>query len=354
MVFECYLKPKDVEEIVEQNGEEKIYTVKRKYPNGRYLCIANGAILHDGPLPYADGLIPFAKYVNYVDPRNFWGISEVEQLASPQIILNKIISYTIDVLLLTSNPIWVVDHSADVDTDRLNNIPGAVVEKAPGSEVRRENGPALNPGFLAVIDRMINWFNQTAGNSEFSRGEAPGGVTAASAIEQLISASRTRIRQRQRNLDCYLKNAGRLWMNRVLEFYTVPRVYRMTNKDGSQYFLKFHISDVDVNGEQKKQATIHQYDPNQQGQYNENVKTIILNGDLDISIRAGSDLPFEAADKERRALALFDRKIIDAYEVLDQLQYPNKDQILQRMTEREQQAAQAAAEAQNAGGMPAQ
>jgi hypothetical protein len=339
MVFECYLKPKDVEEFAEDKDDEKIYTVKKKYPNGRYVCIANGMILHDGDLPYEDGLIPFSKYVNYVDPRQFWGISEVEQLASPQIILNKILSYTIDVLLYTSNPIWLVSNDADVDTDNLNNIPGTVVEHSPGASVRRENGPPLNPGFMQVLDRVIGWFNDVAGQSDFSQGKAEGGVTAASAIEQLITASRTRIRQRMRNLDCYLKTAGRQWLNRVLENYTAPRVYRMTNLDGSPYFLKFHVDDVeDENGNKRKQATVHKYD--EKGEIE--VQQLILNGELDLKVNAGSDLPFEAADKEQKALALYDRQIIDAEEVLNQLQYPNREKILMRLQARQQQQAQQA------------
>jgi hypothetical protein len=335
MVFEAYLKPEDVEEYAEQTAEgEKVYKVRLKYPQGRYVVIANGMLLQDGPLENEDGEIPFQKYVNYADPRQFWGISEVEQLASPQMILNKILSYTIDVLLYTSNPIWIVDNSADVDTDNLNNIPGAIVEKSPGSEVRRENGPPLNPGFMQVLDRVIGWFNDVAGQSDFSRGEAPGGVTAASAIEQLISASRTRVRQRMRNLDCYLKNAGRQWLYRVLENYTVPRVYRLTNKDGSQYFLKFHIDNVETEQGPKKKATIISQDA--QGA-NIETKQLILNGELDLRVQSGSDLPFEAADKERKSLALFDRQIIDAEEVLEQLQYPNREKILQRLAERQQQ-----------------
>jgi hypothetical protein len=346
MVYECYLKPNDVEEHAEQNEDgSKIYKVQRKYPNGRYVVIANGMILSDGPLPFEDGEIPFHKYVNYVDPRQFWGISEVEQLASPQIILNKILSYTIDVLLYTSNPIWIVDNSADVDTDNLNNIPGAVVEKAPNSEVRRENGPPLNPGFMQVLDRVIGWFNDVAGQSDFSRGEAPGGVTAASAIEQLISASRTRIRQRMRNLDCYLKNAGRQWLFRVLEHYTAPRVYRLTNQDGSQYFLKFHVDNVETEMGPKKQATIIEQD---ETGATLSTQQLILSGELDLRVQSGSDLPFEAADKERKALALFDRQIIDAEEVLEQLQYPNREKILQRLAERQQMQAQQQAQQQGA------
>ena len=103
--------------------------------------------------------------------------------------------------------------------------------------------------------------------------------------------------------------------------------------------MKIHIDDVEVenNGvmEKKKQATVHTYDETGETQ----VKQMLLSGELDITVQAGSDLPFETADKERKALALFDRQIIDAEEVLTQLQYPNKEKLLMRLNARQQAAA---------------
>ena len=146
-----------------------------------------------------------------------------------------------------------------------------------------------------------------------------------------------------RNLDGYLKNAGRQWLFRVLENYTVPRVYRLTNQDGTPYFLKFHVDNVETEAGPKKRATIIEQD-----EMGNSVQTqqLILNGELDLRVQSGSDLPFEAADKERKALALYDRQIIDAEEVLEQLQYPNREKILQRLAERQQMAAQQQAAAQ--------
>ena len=137
-------------------------------------------------------------------------------------------------------------------------------------------------------------------------------------------------------------------MNRVLEHYTAPRVYRMTAKDGTPYFMKVHIDDVEVEQDgmmvNKKRATVHTYD--EQGETQ--VQQLILSGELDIKVQAGSDLPVEAADKERKALALFDRQIIDAEEVLTQLQYPNKEKLLMRLNERQQLMAQQQAAQQGA------
>jgi hypothetical protein len=352
LVIEWYGKPKEYEESVtneigEDGVERKRYVVRSKYPNGRYVVIANGIILEDGPLPYDDGLIPFSKYVNYCDPRQFWGISEVEQLESPQRAFNKILSYAIDIMLYCSNPGWIISNDADVDTDNLTNQPGAVIEKSPSGTVERVQGAQLPPHFMQVLDRLVGWFNDVAGQSEFSRGEAPGGVTASSAIEQLIAASRTRIRQKQRNLDDYLQDSGRQYLNRILQYYTVPRVFRITGKDGTPYFMKMSIEKIaDDRGDQVTAAVIQSYDKSPNGQVIiGDPQRVFLRGELDIKVQAGSDLPFEAADKERKALALFDRQIIDAEEVLDQIQYPNKEKVLARIAE--QQAAQAAMAQQN-------
>lgn len=345
LVLHYYCKPQDVEESVEQDEQgKKTYTAKKKYPKGRYICIANGIPLEDGPLPFEDSLIPFSKYNNYLLPREYWGISEIEQLESPQRVFNKILCFMLDSMVYCGNPMWIVDSSSDVDPETLSNIPGGIIEKTPGSEVRREPGVAVNPIFLQTLDRLIQWFNDTAGNSEFSKGNAPGGVTAASAIEQLISASRTRIRQKMRQFDLYMRTVGRQYANRVFQFYKAPRIYRLTNDQGANEFFKFNTAEeMDETGAPVKAAYVQQYNQNDLGEMMPgDVNRLILKGDLDIRVTTGSDLPFEAADKERKALALFDRQIIDAEEVLDQLNYPNKDKILQRIMMAQQQAQAAA------------
>lgn len=184
---------------------------------------------------------------------------------------------------------------------------------------------------MSLLDSLMGWFNVVSGQGELSRGDAPGGVTAASAIEQLIKASKTRIRQKQRNLDEFLKDAGRLYMSRVFEFYTVPKIYRITEKDGSQVFRKFRI---ETQGD-KKVAVFSDYQKNDKGLLSPlPERQLELAGKFDVRVQTGSDLPFEEADTERKVLQLFDRQIIDSEEVLNRLQYPNKEKILQRIADK--------------------
>jgi hypothetical protein len=346
LVIEGYLKPIEaVEEKEEDDNGNTTFIVKKKYPRGRHIKIANGMLILDEDLEDDDLNIPFAKYNNYILPHEFYGVSEVEPLEGLQRIFNKIVCFTLDAYALTGNPIWIVDEDSGVDTDSgFVNIPGSIVEKAPGSEVRRVEGAAITSGALSLIDRLESWFNKIGGISDLQSGEAPGGVTASSAIEQLIAIQRTRIRQKQRNMDEFLKDAGTLYMNRVLQYYSAPKIYRITGDDGSTIFRKFSIEKrpndnggVDNVGIIQDTVVGKDKKPAEQPS-----REMILKGMFDVEVKSGSSLPFEAADKERKTFALFDRQLIDEEEVFERLDIPNKEEILMRLKQRQQQAAQAA------------
>lgn len=344
-VVEAFLKPatlvEDENDVEDESGTiKKEYTVRKKYPNGRHVVIANNMILLDEELPYEDNLIPFSKMVNYILPREYFGVSEIEQLEGPQRIFNKFLCFALDAWALTGNPVWICDTNAGIDSDEgIINVPGSIIEKNPGTEVRQVQGVGMNPALMPFLDRLVGWFNSVAGqSSDLSQGDAPGGVTAASAIEQLVRIARTRVRQKQRNLDSWLSDVGRQYINRVFQFYDVPKIYRITNDDGSQVFMRFRM---EKNEKGERVAVKSEFGQNPSGKIIEGPEeTLIVKGNFDISVKTGSDLPFEQGDVERKALALFDRGIIDAEEVLERLEIPNRDRILTRMMERQQQAAQ--------------
>ncbi len=309
-----------------------------KYPNGKKIVIANGVLLEEGPNPYEDGDFPYQRWQNYVLPREFWGMSEIEQLEGPQKTFNKLVSFVLDVLTLMGNPIWVVDTTSGVDTDNLFNKPGLVVEKEPGSEVRREEGVQLQPYVLQVIDRMKDWFDQVAGSQDVSRGVNPGGVTAAAAIAGLQDAAQTRIRQKSRNLDCYLQNLGQQYISRVFQFYTSPQVFRLTGKDGANKYFKFNVKD---DGQGNKSAVVERYSDDGLSM---GINEYQVRGKFDVRVTTGSSLPFSKAEKEDRLTKLFQLGIIDEEEVLKGLDYPNYQAVLDRVKQKQMEAAQAGAQ----------
>ena len=325
-------------------GENSPLYVKRlKYPNGRKIVVINGVLCHDGPNEYEDKKFPYVKLTNYILPREFWGMSEVEQLESPQRIFNKLLSFTLDVLTLMGNPIWKVGTTSGVDTDNLFNRPGIIVEADDINQVQREEGVQLQPYVLQMIDRMKQWFDDISGSNDVSRGVRPEGVTAASAIEALQDAAQTRLRQKSRNIDAYMQDFGQMYQSRVFQNYDAPRVFRITNDQNVTKYFKFHVDTMKdpITGQESKVAKVREYSQGQDGKhYLGEEKQYPINRKFDVKIATGSALPFEKSRVEQQSYSLFDRGIIDAEEVLKNIRYPNAMQLMTRMQEKAAQQAQ--------------
>lgn len=379
LLITCWIAPEflvdDYEEIERKtdnpDGTFSVeYIQKARWPKGRKVVICGKVLLENDENPNDDSLIPFQRLLNYVLPREFWGISEVEQLEGPQKTFNKLLNFALDVLTLMGNPIWIVDTSADIDTDNLVSKPGLVVEKAPGSEVRREEGVQLQPYVLQLAEKMVEWFDSVSGSQDVSRGVQPTGITAASAISSLQEAAQTRLRQKSRNGDYYLQDLGSQWLSRTFQYRTAPEMYRLTGKDGVEKYFRMHVEHYEKTEEREEvdpvtgEVAIAQVPTGEMGKrmvvqpYGEGGKLDItqqkvyeIRGKFDVRVSTGSSLPFAKAEKEQKSLNLFDRGIIDAEEVLKNLDYPNWQAVLQRMTEKQQAAAEAEMMAKT-GGMP--
>jgi len=356
LVITCYLKDDSIiTDRVKKEGdngkEEEVEERRKEFPKGRRIILANKVILQDGPNPYDDGEFPYEKYSNYILPREFFGESEIAQLEGPQRIFNKMVSFALDVLTLTGNPIWILDSNSGVDASNIFNSPGLIVEKQPGTEVRREAGTQLQPYVLQLIDRMKSWFDDISGVNEVSRGAVPTGVQAGIAIQSLQDAAQTRIRQKSRNLDVALQKMGQHYLSRVLQFYTAPRVVRLTNNESAVKFFKLAVDiEKDEKGDLKRRDLIVvPFSENEQGRLVEGEQMRFdLIRNFDVRVQTGSALPFARAEKESKLLQFFDRGLIDREEVLKNSELPNWEAILKRITEREQ-AQQAAQQQQPQG-----
>lgn len=346
--------------------ETKEYEQVAKYPKGRKIVIANGILCQDDENPYDDGETPLERYPNYILPREYWGMSEVEQLEGPQKTFNKLISFALDVLTLMGNPVWMIPSSSGVDPENLTNRPGLNVEFDGESAPYRVEGTQLQPYVLQLIDKMADWFDSIGGSQDVTRGVQPTGITAASAIDSLQEAAQTRVRQKARNLDFYLQDVGRHWLSRTMQFRTAPQLYRLTGNDGVQKYFKMHVEKFDkttlqvdpVTGQEIQVPTGEQGHRFSVQPYNENglidpeqAKVYELRGKLDVKVVTGSSLPFAKAEKEAKLLNLFDRGIVDEEEVLKGSDYPNWQAVHQRVMQKKMEAAQA--EAQAAAGVPA-
>lgn len=300
---------------------------KLKYPKGRVItCLPElGILLSDKKNPYNDGRFPFILMKNYDIPFEFWGVGEVEQILSPQSYINDLTNQIIDNAKLTANMQWIVDKNCGIGKGKLTNRPGLVIRKNPGSEVKRDQPPAMPTYLREQIEVLKQDIQDISGVFDSLKGEKQGSVTAASAIMALQEASQARIRLKIKIMESFLSELACIVYSRMQQFWKLDRWVRVTDIEGNASFREI-------------------------GQE-------VLSNDFDLKVMAGSTMPVNrnammdlmirlAQTNGEDGLPLVDRKA-----VLEFLPTGDKKAISDRFEElkaQQQQEQQALAEQQNA------
>ena len=355
-VWELWLEDDEVveEEVINTEGPEakKSKVMKKKYPHGRTVTLLPDCkiVLQDVPNPYRDGDKPFVRIVDMLRPRSFYGDGEVGQLSETQRMIYKAFATIIDWANLMSNPTWIVDSNSGVDPEMITSAVGQVIVKKPGSEVRREPAPPIPPQMFELYHTLMSLADVQSGVHEVTQGRKPSGITAAAAIETLQEAAQTRIRLKERNMLASLIRLGRLIMSRMLQFYSEPRVIRLTGRDDMMgiwpTYIRFYVEqEENENGDwmykpvSQKITYDESTDSYVEGQSEEGQATI---GDFELDVTSGTSLPFIKQQRSEQAMRLFDQKAIDQLALLDVLDFPEKDAIISRMGEQQAAAAEQA------------
>lgn len=348
-VWELWMESSEVIEVEEINKDtkESETITKKKYPHGRFITMLPDAkvVLQDAENPYRDGEKPFVKYVDTLIPRSFYGEGEVGPILETQRMVNRTFATIMDWSILMSNPSWIVDANSGVDPDMLTNQVGQVIVKNPNTTVQRQDAPGIPPQMFELYHTLTKVLETQSGAQEVSQGRKPTGVTAAQAIETLQEAAQTRIRLKERNLRVAMTRMGQLIVSRMLQYYTEPRVLKMTGQDAQGQwpsYVKFFVEHLDDNSFRPMTKTID-YDEMMEGyvegEWQEGNQSI---GDFELDVTTGTSLPFQKEQLGQQALQLFDRQAIDQEALLDVLDFPGKEEIMQRMSQAQQQAAEQA------------
>jgi len=376
-VFECWVRDETLDEQAIEDkttGEQKVI-LKKKYPRGRVITVLpdSRVLLQAVDNPYADGKFPYVRFVDTVIPGSFWGEGEVGPIMETQKLINKVGATITDWCNRMTNAVWIIDDDSGVNPASLTNQVGMIIPKKRGTEVRREQAPALPNEVFEFYNLLMRLIDQQSGVHDTSRGRTPTGVTAASAIQSLQDADQTRIRLKERNLQASLIQLGYMVTSRMLQFYTSPRVVRIT---GAQEWPEFY--EIFFSREEQQQqgnpypdqfpdsqemiptkryvanSKQYQFSPSTR-QYvavTEWQQTAPSKGEFDVEVQAGTSLPFMKQRRSNLAFQLYQAQAIDQEALLDAVEFPKKDEIMRRMDQKKQADAAAQA-AQQAAAQPA-
>jgi hypothetical protein len=322
-----------------------------KNPNGKVITIipSQRILLQSKPSPRDDGRKPFVRLVDHIRGRKFYGDGEInESVIKVQDLLNSVLAVIMDHAKLMNNSGWVIDQSTGIDPQMISNGVGQILIKTGPGTVERLTPPEIPSQLFRLYTVLFQLADYETGVHDETRGRKPTGVTANSAIQTLQEASQTRIRLKDRNLECSLTQLGYLVIATMLQNYRLPRIVKITGQGANPQFYEIFI-DKTAEGyvyHQQKYNTVEELNPDGSTTTRyvpENQWTVSKpsRGLFDISVTSGTSLPYAKDKRASLALTLFDKKLIDQKEVLTAVDWPRKEEVMQRMDKSAQDAASA-------------
>ena len=209
-----------------------------KYPGGRVITVAGNKVLDDKPNPYDHQKWPFIHYKNYEHGDSFWAEGEIKYMISPQKIHNRMEALLTDAAILTGNPHWVAQEDANVEINDITNMPGSIIEAADINGIRREHPPPMPTYILEMMQLEKQHVEIVSGVYDVTQGRKPSGITAARAIESLQEAGRTRINPKTEQV---ISSDHDLYMQMIKlmgQFYTEETIFRQIGADGTVNTIK--------------------------------------------------------------------------------------------------------------------
>lgn len=202
-------------------------------PKGGFVTIVNDQIIQAGlsGIPYPHGEFPFAK-ISHVPTGRFYSESVVTDLIPLQMEYNRTQSQIIEAKNRTSKPQMLYDEGSVVP-QKITTEPGLWIPIRPNA-IRPQPIPLQDlPAYVVQFnERQERNFEDLSGQHEVSRGGAPGGVSAATAIAYLAERDDSYLSTTISSLEMAVETVARQSLTLAAEYWDVPRLVKATGEDG--------------------------------------------------------------------------------------------------------------------------
>lgn len=265
----------------------------------------------------------------------------MEMLIPTNKVIDKVLSNMCDYMNMMGNPVWIISYDSGVKREDVTNQFGLIIMKNPGGEVRREIPPPMPAYYIQLWQALLSLADTISGVHDATQGRRPVGITAAEAISTLQEAAQTRIRLKERNLQQALIQLGFLVVATMMQYYTEPRVVKITGRNEWPDYFEFWLED---SGDPNKPliANMQNFVKTDRG-YERKLeinRAAPSRGLFDIEVTGGTSLPFQKEKRGTLARELYKAKVIDEEDLLDALEWPNKEKALRKIEQRKIQESQ--------------
>jgi hypothetical protein len=180
--------------------------------------------------------IPFIFCQRYPRENSLWGFGECYQLKNPQIMKNKTAEVIIEGIMHQSfgqtfyTPTAFGSEKQKAIIKEYGTMPGMYFEVQNLDAMKRIYGQGVPAQVFQQDERLTAVMEAIVARPDISQGRLEGGVTAASAIQQLMNRANARLTAIGEAIGATYEDLGKEIEDRIVQFYSETRRYRIRGK----------------------------------------------------------------------------------------------------------------------------
>lgn len=240
---------------------------------------------------YDDGNYPFVFDVMFPMQGTIAGFGFIDVGKQPQEYIDKMDAGILQNVLMNSMPRYFERQDSEINEEEFLDWTQPFVKTNTNlgqDDLREINVKGLDSAVFTQRDSKINEIKETTANRDVSTGGTTSGVTAASAISALIETGSKVSRMAIKGTYDAFENIIYLIIERMRQFYDLPRYVRITGDDGTDNFDTYDNSNLKLQERQTLQGDTAQYLP-----------------EFDIEVAAQKASPYSKAAQNELALQLY-------------------------------------------------
>jgi hypothetical protein len=187
---------------------------------------------------YTDGEYPIEFDNLYPLEGTPVGFGIVALTKNPQLYIDKLDNAIMDYAMVAARPRMVVRKDSGINADDIADVEKQIIEASGDlseAKFRQLRLEPMNAFVMNFRENKITELKEVSSNRDFAQGGTMGGVTSGAAIATLQEAgnktSRDMIKAAYR---CYQRLIRKV-IERMRQFYTEERVFRINGTDGTTY-----------------------------------------------------------------------------------------------------------------------
>lgn len=216
----------------------------KDFPEGGYVTLVDETIvaIHAEQM-YAHKEYPFIKF-EHVPTGKFYTESVITDLIPVQREYNRTRSQIVEAKNRMAKP-QLMAPKGSVNAAKITSEPGILIEYRPGLPAPAPLPLQPLPSYvLQELDRSISDMEDLSSQHQVSKGSAPAGVTAATAISFLQERDDSVMATTYASIEAGWEKIAKQTLSHVVQFWDIDRIVKVTGVDGSFDSISLKGSDI--------------------------------------------------------------------------------------------------------------